>query len=66
MNKSLFISASEVSAFLSISMSKAYKIIQSLNAELKEMGYITVSGKTNRKYFESKIYGDNSEVQYVS
>ena len=57
MNKTLFITVSEVAMFLSVSKSKAYKIVQSLNDELKEKGYITVAGKVNRKYFESKIFG---------
>ena len=55
--KSLFITVDEVSQCLSVSKSKAYKIVQALNNELKNMGYLTVSGKTNRKYFETKVYG---------
>lgn len=44
---------------LGISKSYAYKIVQRLNAELKEMGYITISGRVNRKYFMEKLcYGE--------
>ena len=46
--------ATEVSKYLNISRSKAYKIIAALNSELKENGYLTISGKINRAFFESK------------
>jgi len=35
----------------------AYKIIRRLNDELKSNGYITISGKVNRAYFEQKTFG---------
>ncbi|KOY64171.1 hypothetical protein, partial [Clostridium sporogenes] len=38
------------------SKSKAYKIVASLNKELKKMGYITVAGRVPKKYFEEKYY----------
>ena len=49
-----FITAEEVEKALSISRSKAYQIIRSLNKELKEMGYITISGKCPIQYFQQK------------
>ena len=36
---------------------KAYSLIQELNAELKEKGYLTVTGRVSRKYFEERFYG---------
>ena len=39
---------------LDCSMGKAYKIIKALNDELKRKGYITVSGRIPRSYFEQK------------
>ena len=49
----------DVAHELGISKSYAYKIVQRLNAELKEMGYITISGRVNRKYFMEKLcYGE--------
>ena len=53
----LLLDVNEVSRLLKISVPTAYKMIQKLNIELKDKGYITISGKINRKYFESKIYG---------
>ena len=34
------------------------QLIQRLNAELREKGYITISGRVSRSYFEEKLcYG---------
>lgn len=52
-----YITAKEVSEVLGVSIGKAYKIIHKLNEELKEDGYITVSGKCSLKYFQKKVYG---------
>lgn len=56
-NDTLFIGASEVGKLLGVCRSKAYKIIQELNDELKTKGYIIIQGKTHRAYFLEKIYG---------
>ena len=38
------------------------EIMRKLNAELDEQGYITVSGRINRKYFmERTCYGTNEQ-----
>ncbi len=47
----LFMTAEEVAKEMNVSKAYAYKVIQRLNAELFKMGYYTVSGKVNRKYF---------------
>lgn len=52
-----YITVDEVSKALGISKSKSYQIIRSLNNELKQMGYITVSGKCQVQYFKQKFYG---------
>ena len=49
--KAQFITAEEVQQIIGVSRSKAYQIVQSLNRELKSMGYITVSGKCPLRYF---------------
>ena len=53
----VFISAEEIKEIVGISKSKAYSLIQELNAELKEKGYLTVTGRVSRKYFEERFYG---------
>ncbi len=44
----------EVAARLECSERKAYEIIRTLNAELKEKGYITIAGRVPRAYFEKR------------
>lgn len=56
MAKQSFMRVEEVATELDVSKSHAYKIVQKLNAELKEMGYLTISGRVNRKYFMEKLY----------
>ena len=58
MNEKLYMNAQEVAEAMGISVAFAYKIIRNLNAELKQKGYITVSGRVNRQYFmERTCYG---------
>ena len=52
-----FLNAADVSEYMGISVPMAYKIIRRLNDELKSQGFITVSGKANRHYFEQKVNG---------
>ena len=53
-----FMRVEEVAQELGVSKSYAYKIVQRLNQELKEKGYLTISGRVNRKYFQEKTcYG---------
>lgn len=53
-----FMRVEDVARELDVSKSYAYKIVQRLNAELREQGYLTISGRINRKYFMEKLcYG---------
>ena len=57
-----FLSVDEVAKELGISKSYAYKIVHKLNDELKEKGYMTISGRVNRNYFMEKLcYGAAQE-----
>ena len=48
----------EVAEVLGISKSYAYKIVQKLNTELKDKGFLTIAGRVNRQYFlEKTCYG---------
>ena len=56
--KQSFMRVDEVAQELGVSKSYAYKIVQKLNQELKEKGYLTILGRVNRKYFQEKAcYG---------
>lgn len=46
-----FMRVEEVAKELGVSKSYAYKIVQKLNAELKEQGFLTISGRVNKQYF---------------
>ena len=51
-----FMRAEEVAKELDISKSYAYKLIRQLNQELKEQGFLTISGRVNRDYFQERLY----------
>ena len=53
----IYITASELSELLGISLGHAYKMIRNMNKELEESGYIVVAGKFPRKYFEKRWFG---------
>lgn len=57
MENKRFLTAADVAQYMGISVPMAYKIIRRLNDELVSAGYIIVSGRVNRMYFEKKIYG---------
>ncbi|OUQ55785.1 ICEBs1 excisionase [Tyzzerella sp. An114] len=53
----IYITANELSEMLGISTGHAYKIIRQLNKELEQAGFIVISGKVPRRYFEKRWYG---------
>ena len=53
-----FMRVEEVAQVLGVSVSYAYQIIQKLNAEMKEMDYLTISGRINRNYFMERFQYD--------
>ena len=55
-----FIRAEEVAEVMEISIPYAYKIIKKLNAELDAKGYITITGRVNREYFNERVYTVNA------
>ena len=58
MNEHSFMRVDDVAQELGVSRSYAYKLIQRLNADLREKGYLTISGRVSRRYFEEKLcYG---------
>ena len=61
-----FIGAKEVAEIMGVSETKAYQIIRQLNADLASQGYITISGKVSRLYFEEKCYGVRCLISSVN
>ena len=52
-----FLDVNDVSVYMGVSISMAYKVIRELNKELSSLGYITVQGRISRKFFETKVFG---------
>ena len=53
-----FMRVNDVANELKVSTSYAYKVIKSLNKQLREKGYMTIAGRVSRKYFLEKMcYG---------
>ena len=58
MSETTFMKVDEVAEQLGVSKSYAYKIVQKLNTELKEQGFLTISGRVNKQYLmERTCYG---------
>lgn len=50
-----FLKAADVASILGVSETTAYRIIRSLNQELKQQGKIIVAGKISKRYFGEKV-----------
>lgn len=60
-NANYMLSAHEIAAELNCSKQKAYQIIRECNEELKRKGYITISGKIPRAFWDTKMYGHKKD-----
>lgn len=55
----------EVMVRLDCSLAKAYEVMKCLNTQLAEKGYITISGRVSRSYFEEKcLLGDQKNADW--
>lgn len=66
MRNELFVTADEVAKELRVSKGYAYKLIRSMNEQLKKEGFLTICGKISRQYFTERIYGGMSVEKEVS
>lgn len=55
MEKKNFMTVDEVAQELCVSKSYAYKVVRELNEELKQLGYLTVTGRVNANFFRKKL-----------
>ena len=51
----------EVAQELGVSIPYAYKLIRSMNEELKKAGCITIAGRIDRKFFHEKFYATREQ-----
>lgn len=56
------INAKEVSEMLGISSSYAYKIIDQLNRELQQAGYLTIHGKVDILYLHKRFFPAEDKI----
>jgi len=59
----MFLRVEEVAEELGVSIPYAYKLIRSMNAELKKTGCITIAGRIDRKFFYEKFYGTRDQQE---
>jgi len=63
MGNKIFIDAAEIADELGVSKPYAYKVIKKMNAELKERGFVVISGRVSRKYYHEKFYGSHAKEE---
>ena len=60
MNGKLYYTEKHISNMIGVGSTSAYAIIKKLNAELEAKGYIVVSGKIPKNYFNEKYFGGST------
>lgn len=55
-NKTL-LGAKDIAEILDMSVPYCYKVIKKLNEQLQNDGFMVISGKISRVYFEEQFYG---------
>ncbi len=53
----IYLTAQDISELLAVSLSKAYKLIRTMNNELAANGYLVIPGKVPTAYFKEHWYG---------
>ena len=61
-NKNRFIDAKEIMELTGLSKSAAYKLIQQLNEELAQKGYMYVRGRVIYPYFYERFFGKDGDA----
>jgi hypothetical protein len=59
----MFMRVDEVAEELGVSIPYAYKLIRTMNEELRKTGCITISGRIDRKFFHEKFYGTRGQIE---
>ncbi|ETP71233.1 hypothetical protein UYO_2826 [Lachnospiraceae bacterium JC7] len=52
----MFLRVSDVAEILGVSESYAYKLIRKLNKEMKDLGFQTIQGRIDTKFFYEHFY----------
>ena len=65
-NTRTMMNAKQVSEYLGVSVSYAYKIIDRLNRELEKAGYLTIHGKVDSLYLSRRSFPSAEQIQTTS
>lgn len=63
MSETMFMRVEEVADEMGVSIPYAYKLIRTLNKELKATGCITIAGRIDRKFFHEKFYSTKTNTE---
>ena len=63
MSGQMFMRVDEVAKELGVSRPYAYKLIRTMNEELKKTGCITIAGRIDWKFFYEKFYGTRNQAE---
>ncbi|MDD3220155.1 MAG: hypothetical protein PHC41_16210 [Lachnospiraceae bacterium] len=63
--RKMFLSVEDIAVILDLSVSKTYKIVKSLNEDLKSKKYMPIAGRIPIRYLEDRIYGLEHAEQYL-
>ncbi len=56
-SEKVYLTAKDVAEILGVSKGHSYKLIQKMNKELAEKGFLYVAGKVPAAYFEERYFG---------
>lgn len=65
-NTRTMMNAQQVSEYLGVSVSYAYKIIDRLNRELEKAGFLTIHGKVDSLYLLRRFFPSAEQIQTTS
>ncbi len=63
MKEKMFVKAKEIADDLGVSKPFAYKLVREMNEELRAKGFITISGRVSKQYYEERFYGKKSSTK---
>lgn len=64
-NTRKMMNAQQVSEYLGVSVSYAYKIIDRLNRELEKAGFLTIHGKVDSLYLSRRFFPVVEQIQII-
>lgn len=60
-----YLNVDDIQVIMGIKQTKAYDVIRQLNKELREKGFFTIEGKVSRRYFNERLYNDETTIKDI-